>query len=229
MKNEGLLEKNPYTYIQPEHIKSVEAGFKGVYAGGKIFIDVDFYFNNYHSFIAQANMNVPKTQNPDSIPFALYDKTQQSQYRVWTNSQTTVYNYGFTAGLTYNFFKGYTARANAAFAKLEQSAHEDGLEDGFNTPRWITNFSIFNEDIYKKIGAGLTIKWQSSYYWQSFLINGNTPAYSSVDLQVSYIITSIKMKIKLGATNLLNHYYRSFLGGPEIGGLYYTTLTYGIK
>ena len=125
--------------------------------------------------------------------------------------------------------KGCTTNINASFAKLQKSVYEDGLEDGFNTPQWITNFSIFKEDIYKKIGAGLTFKWQSAYYWQSFLVNGNTLAYSSLDVQVNYIITYIKMKIKLGATNILNHYYKSFLGGPEIGGLYYTTFTYGIK
>jgi hypothetical protein len=229
IKNKGLLKKNPYSYIQLEHIQSFEAGYKGLYFGGKIYVDADFYFNNYHSFIAQANMNVPLTQNADSIPFALYDKTQQKQYRMWTNSQTSVYNYGFTLGITYHFGNGYRANGNASFAKLQKSANEDGLEDGFNTPQWITNFSIFNEDIYKKIGAGISFKWQSSYYWQSFLVNGNTPAYSSVDAQVSYTITSIKLKIKLGATNLLNHYYKSFLGGPGIGGLYYTTLTYQVK
>ena len=228
LKNEGMLKKNPYTYIKPEHIKSFETGYKGLYAGGKIYIDVDFYFNNYQSFIAQANMNVPKTQNSDSIPFALYDKTQQNQYRLWTNSQTTVYNYGFTAGVTYNF-ANYTAHANTSFAKLQKSANQDGLEDGFNTPEWITNISIFNEDIYKKMGAGITFKWQSAYYWQSFLVNGNTPAYASVDAQLGYIITSLKIKIKLGATNLLNHYYKSFLAGPQIGGLYYTTITYGLN
>ncbi len=229
VKNQGLLRKNPYTYVQPEHIQSFEAGYKGLFAGGKIFVDADFYYNNYHSFIAQANMNVPNTQITDSIPFYLYDKTKQSQYRMWTNSQTAVYNYGFTVGLTYNFEKGYTANGNASFARLQKSANEDGLEDGFNTPQWITNFSISNGDIYKKIGAGITFKWQSSYYWQSFLVNGNTPAYSTIDAQVTYLVESAKLQIKMGATNLLNHYYRSFLGGPEIGAMYYMTLTYGIN
>ena len=227
--NKGLLKKNPYTYILPEHIKSFEAGYKGLYAKGKIYIDADVYFNNYTSFIAQANMNVPKTQNTDSIPFALYDKTQQSQYRLWTNSQTKVYNYGFTAGLTWRFGKSYTAHGNVSFAKLQKSANEDGLEDGFNTPQWMTNVNISNENIYKSIGAAIGFKWQAAYYWQSFLVTGNTPAYATIDAQLSYIFTSLKMKLKAGATNLLNHYYQSFLGGPSIGGLYYTTVTYEIK
>ena len=86
-----------------------------------------------------------------------------------------------------------------------------------------------NTSIYSEITAAISFKWQSAYYWQSFLVNGNVPAYSFLDMQVSYMITKIKMNIKLGATNLLNIYYRSFLGGPEIGGLYYTTVTYDMK
>jgi len=229
VKNEGLLKNNPYTYIRPEHIKSFEVGYKGLFFDNRLFVDADFYFNNYNSFIAQANMNVPNTTIEDSIPFYLYDKTKQAQYRMWTNSRTTVYNYGFTFGLTYDFGKGYRVNANTSFAKLQKSTNEDGLEDGFNTPQWMTNVGIYNENICKNFGAGVSWKWQDSYYWQSFLVNGNTPAYSVVDAQVTYSITSAKLRIKLGATNLLNHYYRSFLGGPQIGGMYYTTLTYGIK
>jgi iron complex outermembrane receptor protein len=112
---------------------------------------------------------------------------------------------------------------------LQKSANEDGLEDGFNTPQWMVNFSLSNENIYKKLGAGIAFKWQSAYYWQSFLVTGNTPAYTNVDAQLSYVFTSINLKIKMGATNLLNRYYNSFLGGPSIGGLYYTTLTFGIQ
>ena len=228
-KNEKLLIKNPYTYIQPERVESFEAGYKGLFAAGKIFVDLDVYFNNYHSFIAQANMNVPNTQTADSIPFYLYDKSKQSQYRMWTNSRTAVYNYGFTAGITYISQKGYTINGNGSFAKLKNSSNEDGLEDGFNTPQWIANFSVSNANIYKKIGAGLTFKWQSSFYWQSFLVSGTTPAYSTLDAQVSWLVESAKLQIKLGATNMLNHYYRSFLGGPSVGAMIYTTLTYGIN
>jgi iron complex outermembrane receptor protein len=54
-------------------------------------------------------------------------------------------------------------------------------------------------------------------------------AYSSLDAQVIYLIPKAKIEIRLGATNMLNQYYRSFLGGPEVGGLYYTTITYGIN
>jgi iron complex outermembrane receptor protein len=227
-KEKTLLKKNPYTYITPEHVNSLEGGYKGLFANGHIYIDVDFYFNNYQSFIAQANMNVPKTQNADSIPYALYNKSQQSQYRMWTNSKTHVYNYGGSIGITYHE-PGYTANVNTSFAKLQKSTDEDGLEDGFNTPEWMVNLSVSKKKIYKQLGAGITWKWQNGYYWQSFLVNGNVPAYSSLDAQMNYFFQKAGCFLKLGASNLLNKYYRSFLGGPTIGGMYYTTVTYKIK
>jgi iron complex outermembrane receptor protein len=228
-KNKTLLKKNPYTYIQPEHVNSFEAGYKGVILKGSLFIDLDFYFNNYRSFIAQANMNVPNTTITDSIPYYLYDKTKQSPYRMWTNSQTVVHNYGLSAGLTYRFLNGYTARGNVTYSKLKKSINEDGLEDGFNTPEWMTNISLGNENIYKNFGAGVTFRWQSKYLCQSFLVVANVPAYATVDAQISYLFTKANVRIKTGASNLLNHYYYSIAGGPSIGGFYYATLTYGLK
>ena len=226
-RNKSLLKKNPYTYIKPEHVNSIEAGYKGVFIGGRMFVDADLYFNNYRNFIAQTNMNVPNTQVPDSIPYALNNRSRQSQYRMWTNSQTKVYNYGASLGLMYST-NGYRVNANATYAKLRKSTNQDGLEDGFNTPEWMVNLSISKEEILKNLAAGLTWRWQSSYYWQSFLINGQVPAYNTLDAQVNYSFPQVRCKVKLGASNLLNKYYYSILGGPSIGGMYYLTLQYGL-
>ena len=72
---------------------------------------------------------------------------------MWTNSKTSVYNYGFTAGITYYSKKGYTVNGNVSFAKLQKSSNEDGLEDGFNTPQWITNFSDIQSKSLQKDGC----------------------------------------------------------------------------
>ena len=228
-KDKNMLVKNTYTYLVPEHISSFEMGYKGLFLDSRLFVDVDFYYNVYHSFIAQVEMSIPHTQNPDSVAVDLNDKNLQDRYRLWTNSKTTVYNYGGSLGLKYNFNKGYTVGGNLSFAQLDKVSTNDGLEDGFNTPKWITNITVSNEHLYKNMGAGITYKWQSSYYWQSFLVNGQTPAYATVDAQLTYVFQKPDLGIKLGATNLLNHYYNSFLGGPSIGGFYYLTFTYGFK
>lgn len=224
IKNQGLLKKNDsYTYIQPEQISSIEFGYRSQLLNNRLRLDVDFYYNNYQGFIAQVELNIPKTSNPDSIAFYLADRQKQDRYRLWTNSKTTAYNYGSSLGLRYKLLKGFHAIGNVTYARLDRKSSNDGLEDGFNTPKWITNISIGNEKIFRSLGFMVTYRWQSSYYWQSFLVNGNVPAYQTVDAQLSYAFE--KARLKIGGTNIFNNYYYSFLGGPYIGGFYYTTIS----
>ncbi len=88
VNNKDLLRKNDYTYIQPERINSLEVGYRSDWLNGDLQVDIDFYYNRYEQLIAQVEMNVPKTDNPDSIPFYLYDRSKQDRYRMWTNSKT---------------------------------------------------------------------------------------------------------------------------------------------
>jgi outer membrane receptor protein involved in Fe transport len=228
-KEKGLLKKNTYTYLQPEHINSFEAGYKSLFFQGDLTLDADFYYNRYNNFIGQIEINVPGTQKPDSIPYYLNDKTKQARYRAWTNSQSTVYNIGGSLGLKYRVWQKFTLSGNVSYAKLQRTANEDALEDGFNTPQWITNYSFGGNRVIGNFGFNATYKWQSGFYWQSFLVNGQVAAYGTVDAQVNYDFVNTGLNVKVGASNLTNKYYYSFLGGPAIGGFYYTTLTLNIK
>ena len=53
VKNSSTLKKNYYTYLDPEHIRSLEFGYKAVFFDGRLFADGEVYFNHYNSFIAQ--------------------------------------------------------------------------------------------------------------------------------------------------------------------------------
>ena len=228
-KEKGLLKKNTYTYLQPEHINSFEAGYRSILFDGQLSVDADFYYNKYNNFIGQVEINVPNTTKPDSIPYYLNDKTKQGRYRAWTNSQSTVYNIGGSLGLSYKLFQKYILTGNVSYAKLQRTANEDALEDGFNTPQWIANFSFGGNRVVGNLGFNATYKWQSGFYWQSFLVNGNVASYGTIDAQVNYDFLKTGLNLKVGATNLTNKYYNSFLGGPAIGGFYYTTLTLAVK
>jgi len=173
-------------------------------------------------------MNVPNTSNPDSIPYYLNDRTKQARYRVWTNSKSTVYNYGGSLGLTYKLSQKYLLNGNLTYAKLDRKSHDDALEDGFNTPQWITNVSFGGDHVVSNFGFNVLYKHQSGYFWQSFLVTGDVKAYGTLDAQVNYDFSKAKLNLKVGATNLTNKYYNSFLGGPAVGGFYYTTLTYNL-
>ncbi|MBE7174160.1 MAG: TonB-dependent receptor [Williamsia sp.] len=224
-KNKGLLKRNTYTYLQPERVRGAEAGYRGNILDNKVSIDIDFYYNIYHNLMAQVEANIPRTNVPDSLAYYLNDLAKQDRYRLWTNSKTVSYNYGSTLGLTWHLPKSFVLSGNATLAKLDRTDQKDGLEDGFNTPRWIYNLSFGNPSVMSHVGFQLNYRHQVSYLWQSSLATGNVPAYSTLDAQVQYSAPKNWLGIKLGATNLLNKYYYSFIGGPSIGGFYYCTTT----
>lgn len=228
-KNKELLRKNPYSYLKPEHAQTWEAGYKGLFLDNSLYANADVYLSRFSNFIAQANMNVPNTTDASLIPSYLYTRTTQSPYRMYTNSKSVIYNFGFSAGLNYQWKKKLVVSANTTFAKLRNTENQDGLEDGFNTPEWIYNISISKKDLVRNLDATVAYRWQTDYYSQTFLVNGRVPAYSSLDAQVSYHVPALKSLIKAGANNLLNRYYTSFLGGPSIGGMYYVSVAYGIN
>lgn len=229
--NLGLLQRNTYTYLRPEFIRSVEVGYKGLFFQKRLFVDVDFYYNRYQDFMAQVEANIPNVSSPDSLGHIMLDRTKQQRYRLWTNSKTIVRNYGTSLGLRYRLPQGrlpqgWVIAANATYTQLDRKEANDGLEDGFNTPKWMTNFSISHANLFKNIGFGLSFKHQTQFYYQSFLVNGNVPAINVFDGQITYTLPRQKLDFKLGGTNLFNRYYYSILGGPQIGGFYYFTVSY---
>ncbi len=228
-KNKGLLKRSTYTYVKPEEMTSYEIGYRRVFLNRRLFIDADAYYNNYKNFIAQFEGSVPNTTDDGQIPASLYDKAKQARYRMYTNSNAVVHNYGAELDARYVIDRHFTASANASYQTLKKNSQDDGLEDGYNTPEWMLNAGIAGSNIYKGLGFGITAKYQSDFYYQSFLINGTVPSIFNADAAVSYTFTKPALNVKVGASNVFNHYYYSILGGPQIGGLYYTTLTLNLN
>ncbi|HEX3023704.1 MAG TPA: TonB-dependent receptor [Chitinophagaceae bacterium] len=232
-KEAGLLKKNTYTYLKPEQMHSFEIGYRGTFFHNSLFIDFDCYYNFYSNFIAQVETSVPHLGSGSSADAnwpadSLYNKANQDRYRLWTNSKTVVNNYGAELELKYTMNKHYLITGNVSYQTLKRTDQNDGLEDGFNTPTWISNLSLSGVNVYKNLSFNINCKYLSSYIYQSFLTNMSlpSPAVFNVDAQIKYMFVKPFIEIKIGATNILNQYYRSILDGPQIGGYYYTTLTY---
>ncbi|MCW3462863.1 TonB-dependent receptor [Chitinophaga nivalis] len=230
-KNAGVLKVANLNPIVPEQITAFEAGYKAVLLNNRLFIDVDGYYSSYKNFIGQVEVSVPKTgdvNHPDaSVLDQMLDKKKLNRYRVWTNSTSTVNNYGFAVAVTYDIYKNFTLSGNANYNKLEQDkTKDDALIPGFNTPRWFTNLSIGNRNVLPNLGFNVVWHWQERFYWQNLFGNGDVPAYSTVDAQVTYRVPKLKTSFKLGASNLFNTAYFQYVGGPTIRGLYYFTVTY---
>ena len=224
-KNKNTIQKNPYTYLEPEFVKSFEVGFRGLALNKNLFIDADFYYNSYKNFIAQVEASIPNTQDPNLIPTSLYSKNTQNRYRLWTNSKSKIYNYGGSLGLRYRFDNIFSALTNLTYTKLDRTDDKDGLEDGFNTPEFNVNGTLMAQNIWKNLGASVTARYQNNFDYVSFLVSGTVPAYWTMDAQVNYAFKK-GISAKLGGTNILNKSYTSILGGPSIGGLYYLSLVW---
>lgn len=225
-KNKGLLKQSPYTYLKPEEVNSFEIGYKGLWLGERLFVDADLYYSAYRNFIAQVNANLPKGSNPDSLAYYFSSSATQERYRLWTNSQTKVYNYGASLGLRYHLSGDWSVGGNASFARLDRVDSGDGLESAFNTPRWITNLSVSNSNLWRGVGFSVNYKHHDAFLWQSELATGTVPAINTLDAQVSYRVRKWNLLVKAGGTNVTNRFYYTFIGGPGVGGLYYVNLVW---
>jgi outer membrane receptor protein involved in Fe transport len=74
----------------------------------------------------------------------------------------------------------------------------------------------------------LIYRWQDQFYFEGDFANGQLNSIHTLDGQVSYKMPETKTTFKLGATNLLNQYYRNAPGNPSIGGLYYVSFGYNV-
>ncbi len=227
--NKGMLQKNSYTYLQPEYVRSFEFGFRALALNNKLFLDADFYYNSYDNFIAQVEASIPNTSNNDSVAIALYSKSTQTRYRLWTNSKSKIYNYGASVGLKFRMTQKYSVTGNFTYSKLDRTDDQDGLEDGFNTPAIMVNGSFAGENIWKNLSASVTTRYQSKFDYVSFLVSGEVPAYWTIDAQVNYYFKMPGITTKVGATNLLNKPYYSILGGSSVGAIYYLSVLLEVK
>ena len=80
----------------------------------------------------------------------------------------------------------------------------------------------------KNLGYNVGWHWQDAFLWKALLANGTVTAYSTVDAQGTYRVPTLKATTKLGGSNLLNHRYVQYIGGPTVGALYYLALTFDV-
>lgn len=229
LANRALLQATNLSPTEPERINSFEVGYKSILFDNKLVLDIDAYFNSYKGFLGQVEVAVPASgligTDGSVTDMVAANRSKQTRYRVYTNAKNIYHNYGSSLGLTYNFYKKYTLSGNINYNDIKSNAEKDVFVTGFNTPRFATNLSFGNREIAKNIGFNVVWRWQDAFLWESPLVNGSVPAYSTLDAQVTFKVPSIRATIKTGAANLLNNRYIQYAGGPTIGGLYYVAIT----
>ena len=241
LAHSNLLQVANLPAAKPEQITSFEIGYKSVLLDNRLVIDFDAYFNTYYGFLGQVQVYVPKGQTvgTNGAVLAMLDRNRdstaatattaasygQDRYRVYTNAKNTYHNFGSALSVTYNFYKRYTIGGVLNYNEMQSNTTNDIFVTGFNTPRFSTNLSFGNAEVVKHVGFNIVWRWQDSFLWQSQLVNGTVPAFSTLDAQVSFALPKMYSTIKLGGTNILNNRYLQYAGGPTIGALYYASIT----
>jgi len=202
-----------FKQFKPETVESYELGYKTL-IDHKLLIDVYGFFAQYTNFIGLTVL----VKDPFTQP-----QTAANTFGIYTNSSNKVNTVGAGLGVDYLLAKGFIASGNIAYNDL--SNNDNTIQTDFNTPKVKFNISLANYTIKKVYGFNVTYRWQQSYDYQSSFISGTTPAFGTLDAQISRKLPRLfHSMIKIGATNLLNKYYVDAIGNPSIGGLYYISL-----
>jgi len=205
--------------LGPEKVMSMELGYKGLLLHKKLFLDSYVYYNKYKGFESTQLLARYDTPNPDpNDPHELYS--------TFFTTSDPVTSMGWALSLDYLFHNGILIKGNVAYNKLLQGIDKPGVESNYNTPEYRTNISIGHNRIIKNLGFNVNFHWQESFLWQGDFGTGEIPAYATIDAHLAYKIPAMKTTIKVGGSNLTNHYYTTSFGSSQVGGLYYVTLVY---
>jgi iron complex outermembrane recepter protein len=223
----AALETANVAYVQPEQLKSIEVGYKGLMMSGKLLVDLNGYYTSYTNFLGSQIVASKKgvihqgvTTGASAAPGRLFS--------LYNNSTEEVKSYGLGLGLTYSLPKNFIVNGNYNWADLD-AKNTTEFNAGFNTPNNRFSIGVSNRKVVKNLGFNVNYRYQQSYVWISSYGNNlpwTVPAFGVLDAQVNYKVSSIKSLIKLGATNIGGGDYRTNLGAPFVGQQYYISITF---
>jgi len=216
--NVSLLEEADVPYVQPEQLTTYEVGYKGQF--DKLFVDFNTYYNQYNDFIGGQIVAVKEGTSHQGVAVPA-----GSLYSLYSNIDQTITSYGVGLGVSYDLFKGYTINGNYNYATVDEDQNDENRA-GFNTPNHKLNIGLSNRKLTKNIGFSVNYRWQDAFLWESSYGTWNVPEFGVLDAQVSYRVSSIKSIVKLGGNNILGGDYRTNLGAPFVGQIYYLSITF---
>ena len=162
-------------------------------------------------------------QFPNGTPGTTYNG-----YSIVVNSPEEVKTYGGGASAEYILPRNFIVSGSIS------SDHIDDVPAGFraffNAPELRTVLTLANTGFGpgKNLSANISWRWQEGFFYENDFTQGDLPGFHTIDAAFNLKAPKIKSLFKIGASNLLNQYYRSALGNPSVGGLYYVTFAYNV-
>ncbi|WP_035668835.1 TonB-dependent receptor domain-containing protein [Flavobacterium sp. 83] len=233
----ALLRKTNVNYVKPEQVKAFELGYRSFIKD--MSVDINGYYNIYNDFIGNLNVVAPlygKAQDSPSPLAGPTDPGTQSlhalqngnyrAYQLYTNTNIEIKSLGFGIGLSKKVYRNFEVGVNYNFAEFKFDQEKDpSFEAGFNTPKHRVKASFGNEKLFDNFGFNISGRWNSSYLWQSTMVDGMIASATVIDAQVNYNMPKLKSTLKLGASNIGGKEYTQVLGAGLIGQQFFASWT----
>ena len=218
--NPALLQQAQFETLEPETVNSYEIGYRGL-ATRALLLDAYVYYSVYKNFIGRVAVGRAAPGGNIANPLA------SENYSYPINSDEAVKAIGWGVSADYQLGRRYVARVNLSGDRLRDVP--SGLVTFFNTPKFRYNLGLSNDAVAgSHWGFNVVWRWQDEVDWEGTFGAGNIPSYGTLDAQISYKFSNIRSIFKVGASNLMNKYYVSAFGNPEIGGVYYVSFGYNV-
>ncbi|RFM28950.1 TonB-dependent receptor [Deminuibacter soli] len=215
----------PYKFgeFKAESSTSYEVGYRATFFK-HFLVDVYGYYGQYKNFISSQVL----LRSKSASPIGLLSSSTRDVFSTTVNSPGKVKTYGW--GLSAEYLLGGNFSVNGNVYSDDISDVPQGLVTYFNAPRYRYNLGFGNSGFGygNHFGFNVLFRWQDSFDYAGTFGQGRVPNFTTLDAQVSYKFPKIKSIVKLGGTNLINKYYRTAWGNPEIGGLYYVSFGYNV-
>ena len=231
-QQQDTLEYFNIAPIQPEQVRTLEAGYKGVVLKDKLMIDASYYVSFYTNFIGYKIGVIAEID--DTL-----NRIQTAQaYRVATNSKDLVLTTGAAIGLTYSLNDYLNVTGNYSWNELNRLGSTDPLIPAFNTPRHKFNLGFSGNQLRFKLASirvndlsfNTNFKWIEGFLFEgSPQFTGDIPSYYMLDAQLSKLYPKHGLTVKIGASNLTDNRAYQVYGGPQVGRLAYASILLDIK
>ena len=229
--NPALLVERNLAYIQPEQLKAIEFGYKGLVTP-KFLMDLSVYHTIYNDFITQETVRskTSSTHRGVTLPgvqqLLAGQASSATAWRPYINAEEQVTSTGVGLGLAYQLPKGYSLYGNYTYSTFDVKDPSPGFEAGFNMPEHKFVVGLGNRKAFKNFGFDVNYRWQDEFDWENSFAFGVIPAFGLLNLQASYALPKLKTVVKLGGSNAFGNDYVTNAGGPYVGQMYYLSLTF---
>ncbi len=217
-----------FAEFKPESMSSFEIGYKAL-IGKKLLIDFYAYTGSFDNFLSGVKVVQAVSGNVGDLTAAnIADSKKVTNYNISTNATGKVSTSGWGISADYLLPANFTF--STSIFTDEIGALPSGFISYFNTPTFRTNFGLSNSGfaLKKRLGFAANLHYQDGFTYEGTFGVGQISSYNTLDAALNYKLPAIKSLIKVGGSNILNHYYYTAFGSPKIGGLYYVSFAYNI-